>query len=68
MGGTVFKLTPTSSGQWTSTVLHSFTGGLDGGYPYGGLTLDTAGNVYGTTQVGGTGEYEYNGVAFEITP
>ena len=37
------------------TVLHSFTGGTDGEYPYAGVTRDSAGNLYGTTQGGGTG-------------
>jgi len=32
----------------TFTVLHSFTGGQDGGYPYARLTFDRAGNLYGT--------------------
>lgn len=36
------------------TVLHSFTGGTDGGFPYAGLILDAAGNLYGTTNQGGT--------------
>lgn len=33
-------------------VLHTFTGGQDGATPYSGLTLDRAGNVYGTTAEG----------------
>ena len=33
--GTVFKLTPSGSG-YTESVLHSFTGGSDGAYPYAG--------------------------------
>ena len=37
----------------TFTVLHSFTGGVDGAYPYTGLTIDRAGNLYGTAS-GGT--------------
>ncbi|MGD0930720.1 MAG: hypothetical protein ABR902_08725 [Candidatus Korobacteraceae bacterium] len=37
----------------TFTVLHTFTGGLDGSYPYTGLTMDRAGNLYGTTAYGG---------------
>jgi uncharacterized repeat protein (TIGR03803 family) len=37
----------------TFTVLHSFTGGQDGASPYAGLTLDGAGNLYGTTTTGG---------------
>lgn len=35
------------------TVLHDFTGGSDGAYPRGGLTIDGAGNLYGTTDQGG---------------
>jgi uncharacterized repeat protein (TIGR03803 family) len=51
--GTVFKLSPSSKG-WIHTVLYSFTGGSDGGEPYKGVTLDTHGNLYGTTVTGGT--------------
>jgi uncharacterized repeat protein (TIGR03803 family) len=48
--GTVFKIDTT--GQ--ETVLYSFTGtGGDGAYPIGGLALDSAGNLYGTTEYGG---------------
>jgi uncharacterized repeat protein (TIGR03803 family) len=50
--GTVFQLTP-SSGSWTESVLYSFADGSDGSEPAGGLTLDPAGNVYGTTISGG---------------
>lgn len=35
------------------TVLYSFTGGADGGFPEAGLVLDAAGNLYGTTESGG---------------
>jgi uncharacterized repeat protein (TIGR03803 family) len=49
--GTVFKLDATGE----ETVLYSFTGtGGDGAYPYAGLVLDAAGNLYGTTAQGGT--------------
>ena len=53
--GTIFELTPTASGPWTHTVLYSFNGGTDGGYGYAGpaLVLDAAGNLYGTTPIGG---------------
>jgi uncharacterized repeat protein (TIGR03803 family) len=47
--GTIFQVTPAG----VLTVLHSFTGGLDGAYPYGGLIQGTDGNLYGTTQSGG---------------
>ncbi len=53
--GTVFKLSPNSNGSWTETVLYRFTGfpGNDGAYPYGQLVIDAAGNLYGTTDLGG---------------
>lgn len=40
--------TPTAQAQ-TFTVLHEFTGGVDGGNPSAGLTLDRAGKLYGTS-------------------
>ena len=62
--GSAFKLTP-SSGSWTYTSLHDFTGGSDGGLPGCTLTFDASGNLYGTTTEGGANQY---GVVFEITP
>ncbi len=50
--GTVYKLAPSVGGKWTKTILHFFSG-KDGAYPLGGLTLDSAGNLYGTTWQGG---------------
>jgi uncharacterized repeat protein (TIGR03803 family) len=51
--GAVFKLDPFGN----VTVLYSFkggnTGGSDGSGPAGGLIMDAAGNLYGTTVVGG---------------
>jgi uncharacterized repeat protein (TIGR03803 family) len=47
--GTVFKLSPTSGGIWTATMLHTFTGS-DGGIPLAGLIADSNGNLYGTTK------------------
>jgi uncharacterized repeat protein (TIGR03803 family) len=48
--GTVFKL----DASGTETVLHHFTGAPDGAFPVAGLMRDSAGNLYGTTQKGGT--------------
>lgn len=62
--GNIFKLTP-SMGGWTYRSLYDFTGGLDGGSPCGGVTLDANGNLYGTAVHGGA--YGY-GVVWEIIP
>jgi uncharacterized repeat protein (TIGR03803 family) len=51
--GTVFELSPISGGQWSETILYSFLGGQDGSSPLSGVTLDLAGNLYGTTAWGG---------------
>lgn len=51
--GTVFRLTPTSKGGWRESVLHTFSGGADGAYPYGGLAFDRTGSLYGTAYYGG---------------
>ena len=64
-GGTVFELTPQAGGGWTETVLHVFSSGTDGASPEAGLIFDAAGNLYGTTEGGGTHQY---GTVFEITP
>jgi uncharacterized repeat protein (TIGR03803 family) len=68
--GTVFKLTPGKGGRWKKTILHRFAGGSDGIGPEAGVVLDSAGNIYGTTEEGGNtacGGYGC-GVVFEITP
>src|SRR5664280_373861 len=52
--GTVFELTPGAGGTWTEKVLHSFGTGTDGAAPAAGLLLDGAGNLYGTTYLGGS--------------
>ena len=62
--GTAFELTPQADGSWKEKVLHSFNI-TDGANPEAGLIFDAAGNLYGTTDQGGT--YGF-GTAFELTP
>jgi len=62
--GTIFKLTPSSGGQWTETLLHSFQGTTDGNWPEGGLIVDSNGVLYGTT----TNIPANTGTAFSLTP
>jgi uncharacterized repeat protein (TIGR03803 family) len=76
--GTVFELTPdTSAGTWTETVLYRFC--AQGKFPHctdgddpGGLIMDAAGNLYGTTQFGGAGgspdKNGFAGTVFELSP
>jgi hypothetical protein len=66
--GTVFKLTPTSSGYVKST-LYRFRGGNDGAGP-NGPSIDSTGALYGTTQMGGiqTPCCDGHGTVFKLTP
>ncbi len=50
--GFIFKLSFVQ-GSWTFTNLYNFTGGNDGGGPFGGVIVDAQGNIYGTCQGGG---------------
>ncbi len=67
--GTVFKLSPGENGQWSEEVLHSFSFATkDGDEPTAGLVLDGSGNLYGTTQFGGTAGQQGWGTAFRLSP
>ncbi len=66
--GTVFELSGSGS-SWTATVLYSFAGGSDGAQPHGGLLFDSAGNLYGTTNFGGSANCSNGcGTVFKLTP
>ena len=60
--GTVFKID--ISGH--ETVVHAFMGGADGSNPFGGVVIDSDGNLYGTTELGGGGQSA--GTLFKIDP
>ncbi len=49
----------------TYKVLYNFTGKADGATPYAGLTMDAAGNLYGTAYAGGRGGA---GTVFRLAP
>lgn len=63
--GVVFELSP-SDGRWMYRVLHSFDTHMDGAWPVSSLTIDGAGNLYGTTTAGGPGLSA--GTVFELSP
>ena len=67
--GAVFELTPQANGTWSAKSLHSFSNiGKDGLYP-NGVIVDATGNVFGTTNLGGTFYDGFDGgTVFEITP
>jgi uncharacterized repeat protein (TIGR03803 family) len=69
-GGVAYSLTPTSNGKWSEKVLYAFcqTGGkvcTDGVRPEQTLTMDTAGNLYGTAEIL---DENVTNVVFELSP
>jgi uncharacterized repeat protein (TIGR03803 family) len=65
--GVVFMVSPPASGAtvWTETILHTFQGYPDdGGVPLASLAFDAAGNLYGTTLLGGAAQA---GTVFKLT-
>jgi len=73
-GGVAFELSPEAGGKWTEKILYSFEGGVGDGVgdsPGSALSLDAAGNLYGTTGSGGsdTGVHSLGcGSVYELTP
>jgi uncharacterized repeat protein (TIGR03803 family) len=64
--GTVFMLAPNGDGSYSETIIYNFCSVfdcLDGAYPEAGLTIDAAGNLYGTASWGGN---VYGGVVFKL--
>lgn len=64
--GTVYELSPASSGTWKYAPLYLFTGNADGNFPGGTPILDGEGNLYGTTIYNGL--VVGTGSVFEVTP
>ncbi len=68
--GSVFQLSPVDGG-WRYTSLYDFTGGSDGGLPYSSVSMDSSGNLFGVTEVGGTSQNCGGvgcGTVWKITP
>jgi uncharacterized repeat protein (TIGR03803 family) len=64
--GTVFQLSQKLGGNWSERIIRNFNFSADDGrYPGGELLIDTGGDLYGTTPLGGTTD---GGVLFEIKP
>jgi uncharacterized repeat protein (TIGR03803 family) len=66
--GTVFELSPAGGTAWTQTTIYNFQNLSDGALPLGGLTFDSAGNLYGTNFGSSGGGHSHPGVAFELSP
>jgi hypothetical protein len=68
--GTVFKLSPQPGGTWDETILYNFCANscLDGDGPASQLTFDTKGNLYGTTEHGGSSSSSIGGTVFMLSP
>ncbi len=62
--GTIYEMKRTTTG-YSYVLLYSFKGGTDGNFPEGGLIFDAAGNLYGTTEAGGTVNGN-SGTVFEL--
>ncbi len=74
--GTAFKLSPSGS-KYVETILHRFKGDRDGTSPFGGLTMEANGTLFGTTLLGGgasacgqnaSGGFVGCGTVFELKP
>ena len=63
--GVIFKLSSVGVRQWTETIVHSFQGAPDGGFPYNGMVVDRFGNFYGATVHGGKHD---DGCVYKFTP
>jgi uncharacterized repeat protein (TIGR03803 family) len=64
--GVIFELSPSGGGGWHFTTIYAFRSSIDGGGPVGGVVLDSAGNLYGTTTYFGSALKQ--GTVFKLSP
>jgi len=65
--GIVFKLLPNGDGTWSEKIIHNFESLSGGANPLGGLTMDAAGNLYGTAPSGGI-FHDFSGLVYKLAP
>lgn len=68
--GVAYKLTKSGT-TWKESVIHNFGGSGDGQYPIGNMIFDSSGNLYGTTEGGGShgnGTEIAGGIAYKLAP
>ena len=63
--GVIFKMTRGTTGKWTESVVYRFPGTPNPGFAYNGMISDSAGNFYGATVHGGSGN---DGAIYKFTP
>lgn len=63
--GVIFKITRGATGKWTESVVYRFPGSPNPGFAYNGMVGDSAGNFYGATVHGGSGN---DGAIYKFTP
>ncbi len=65
--GVIFKLSPNQNGTWSESIIYTFLGDTDGGFP-NALVFDKNGNLFGTTFGGGITQPPCDcGTVFEMT-
>jgi uncharacterized repeat protein (TIGR03803 family) len=68
LGGTAFRMKPNGDGTWTENVIHPFRQNLNDGFDVQAApTMDSAGNLWGTTVSGGGSRGSY-GTVYKLTP
>ncbi|HEX3449922.1 MAG TPA: choice-of-anchor tandem repeat GloVer-containing protein [Isosphaeraceae bacterium] len=63
--GTIFRLSPSTGGVWTESVVYRFPGSPKPGFAYNGMVSDGKGSFYGATVHGGSGN---DGAIYKFTP